>query len=139
MCAISPGTQKAARFRQDPGRPRVPDTVEDERDIPIMPDTPAIRIPAQRQRELACPPFCREMHVGEQPGQRSHWGAGGTVHLPDGTVLLVDVHEFDGQQPTIVLHDSDGNTRTVPAEQALAYAAAIVAAVQTVLTPAVTS
>lgn len=93
-------------------------------------------IPQQRTAE-PCPPFCTELHISETPARRSHWGAGGTVRLPDGTVLLVDVHADDGQPPKVVLHDSDGNTRCVPAEQAFAYAAAIVAAVQTAMTGAV--
>lgn len=136
MAKTSPDTRKAAPPCQASGRPRVLNIVEDERDTPIMHDASDIRIPAQRQPEPTCPPFCTELHLDELPGERSHYGAGGTVRLPDGTVLVVDVHADDGQPAEVVLHDSDGNHRRVPLQQALAYAAAIVAAAQTALTPA---
>ncbi|WP_345562791.1 hypothetical protein [Nonomuraea rosea] len=90
-----------------------------------MPDAPGVRIPAQRRAGPICPPFCTELHFDELPGERSHYGAGSIVRLPNGTILAVDVHADDGQPPEIVLHDSDGNTRHVPTEQAEQYALAI--------------
>jgi hypothetical protein len=125
MRAISPDTRKAAPPSQASGRPRVLNIVEDERDTPIMHDASDIRIPAQRQPEPTCPLFCTELHLDELPGERSHYGASHTVHLPDGAVLVVDVHADDGRPAGIVLHDSDGNTRHVPTEQAEQYALAI--------------
>lgn len=58
MANLTPGTRKAAPPSQASDRPRVPDTVEDERDTPIMPDSPVIRIPGQRQPAPQHQPWC---------------------------------------------------------------------------------
>jgi hypothetical protein len=84
-------------------------------------------IPRQRLGERPCPIGCDADHHGELPGERSHHVEVATIRTSDG-VLCVDLSVRDGEQPEVVLHDSDGGEIRVPEYVALAVGNAVLAA-----------
>ena len=130
MHAISTDMPRAALIRQDPGRPHVPTPFKTEGLHSTMSHA---FVPQQRQPEAGCPVSgCVSDHLGELPGQRSHWYAGEDVATSSG-LLLVDVNTLDGQAPEVVLHDPHGNARRLSAVEAAAYSRAILSAATTIL------
>lgn len=120
----------AAPIRQDPGRPHVLNTVEDERNTPIM-TYPFV--PQQRPVGSCTVPGCMSDHCGEQIGQLSHWIDVQDVPTSAGA-LFVDLNVLDGGLPQIVLHDVDGHECHLSADEAFSYGAAIIAAAHAVRT-----
>jgi hypothetical protein len=101
----------AAPPSQAPGRPRVPDTVEDERNTFIMSQltnaAPSLLVPAQRRPENGCKPWCISHDVAESicqgpdaatPG--GQWSGAGRInmsHGPAGGTLFTLVHDPDAE------------------------------------------
>lgn len=84
-----------------------------------------VTIPRQRPAERPCPPGCIADHAGELPGERHHTVEVATIRLDDGGRLCVDLSVRDGDQPEVVLHDSDGGEIRLPEYAALAVGNAI--------------
>lgn len=95
MRATFPDMRKAAPACQDPGRPHVPNTVEDGRNTLTMSGTPGICIPAQRPRGPEHQSWCVN-HIADDEDSGTCMSADlvlpgqvvALVHHPDRGVLV---------------------------------------------------